>query len=589
MNSRNRAMVEGNMLNLYRVLVRLLFVVASIGLGATAMAAGATIVERNDPLAEPEFLPVHEAYVFTSRLDDGHVVGRWDAAEGYYLYKHRFYIEPSAGVTLGETIIPEGIQKVDDFFGEVEVYYDSVEVRAPVVGQSARGFTVTFGFQGCADKGLCYPPDENVATFGDPEAIAATAESGSVAGFAGGSGSGGVVGGGDAAATSFLFILFSAFLGGLILNLMPCVFPVLSIKALSVVNAEGTSERLSHAFGYTVGVVATFVALGALLLVLKSFGQSVGWGFQLQSPAFITFLAILFFALGLNLLGVLEIPGFGVAMENPNPFATGVLAVILATPCTVPFMGAALGYGLSQSAVTMVAVMFFLGIGMAAPYLTLTLIPQLANRLPRPGAWMVTFKQVMAFPLFLTVVWLVWVLTRQAGPESTAVVLLACTMFGFLAWLATGKANRLPAVWVGGVLVTVLAIFNLPQREAEPQSGAGFDMAAIEARVASGEPVFINFTAAWCITCLANDRSTLSTDRVQEFFDANGVAYVKADWTNADPTITAVLERFGRNGVPLYVYLPVDGEPVVLPQILTPGIVIDTVTEGLGAPVVASR
>ncbi len=589
MNSRNLAMVEGNMLNLYRVLVRLLFVLASIGFGATAMAAGATIVERNDPLAEPEFLPVHEAYVFTSRLEDGQVVGRWDAAEGYYLYRHRFYVEPSAGATLGELIIPEGIQKVDDFFGEVEVYYDSVEVRAPVVGQSARGFTVTFGFQGCADKGLCYPPDENVATFGDPAAIAATAQAGSLAGLAGGSSTAGVAGSGDAATTSFLFILFSAFLGGLILNLMPCVFPVLSIKALSVVNADGTSERLSHALGYTAGVVATFVALGALLLVLKSFGQSVGWGFQLQSPAFITFLAILFFALGLNLLGVLEIPGFGVAMENPNPFATGVLAVIVATPCTVPFMGAALGYGLSQSAVTMVAVMFFLGIGMAAPYLALTLIPALANRLPRPGAWMVTFKQVMAFPLFLTVVWLVWVLTRQAGPESTAVVLLACTLFGFLAWLAIGKANRLPAVWVGAVVVTILAIFNLPQTEAEPQSSDGFDMAAIEDRVASGEPVFINFTAAWCITCLANDRTTLSTDRVQEFFDANGVAYVKADWTNADPTITAVLESFGRNGVPLYVYLPVDGDPVVLPQILTPGIVIDTVTEGLTAPVVASR
>lgn len=587
MNSRNLAMVEGNMLNLYtRVLVCLLFVAALVGFGPTAMAADDTIIERNDPLAEPEFLPVHEAYVFSSRLEDGHVVGRWDAADGYYLYKHRFYVEPSDGATLGELIIPEGIQKVDDFFGEVEVYYDSVEVRAPVVGQSARGFTVTFGFQGCADKGLCYPPDENVATFGDPAAIVASTEAAAVAGMAGGGAGAGSLGGAES--TSFLFILLSAFLGGLILNLMPCVFPVLSIKALSVVNADGASERLSHALGYTAGVVATFVALGALLLVLKSLGQSVGWGFQLQSPAFITFLAILFFALGLNLLGVLEILP-GVAMENPNPFATGVLAVIVATPCTVPFMGAALGYGLSQSAVTMVAVMLFLGVGMAAPYLALTLIPQLANRLPRPGAWMVTFKQVMAFPLFLTVVWLVWVLTRQAGPESTAIVLLACTLFGFLAWLAMGKARRLPAVWVGGVLVTVLAIFNLPQADSAPETNDGFDMAAIEARVASGEPVFINFTAAWCITCLANDRSTLSTDRVQEFFDANGVAYVKADWTNADPTITAVLERFGRNGVPLYVYLPVEGEPVVLPQILTPGIVIDTVADGLSAPVLARR
>ena len=585
MNSGIRWMVEGSML---RFFTRAFLIGVSCVIGAATMAADAIKVERNDPLAEPDFLPVHEAYVFSSRLDDGHVVGRWDIADGYYLYRHRFDVTPSDGVTLGELVIPDGLQKVDDFFGEVEVYYDAVEVRAPVVGQSARGFTVAFGFQGCADLGLCYPPDENVATFGDAAAETSTnaPSNGAGAGAALMSGGGPGV---DSADPSFLFILLSALLGGMILNLMPCVFPVLSIKALSVVNADGASERMSHALGYTAGVVATFVALGALLLVLKALGQSVGWGFQLQSPGFITFLAILFFALGLNLLGVLEIPGFGIAMEKPNPFATGVLAVIVATPCTVPFMGAALGYGLSQSGITMVAVMLFLGLGMAAPYLALTLIPQLANRLPRPGAWMVTFKQVMAFPLFLTVVWLVWVLTRQAGPESTAIVLAACTAFGFLAWLAMGRAKRLPAVWVGGVVVAALSIVSLPEAADAPAAGDGFDMAAIEARVAGGEPVFINFTAAWCITCLANDRSTLSTDRVQAFFDDNGVAYLKADWTNADPAITTVLERFGRSGVPLYVYLPVDGEPVVLPQILTPGIVIDTVTDGLEGAVVAQR
>lgn len=528
---------------------------------------------------EPEFLPVDEAFVFSAELtEDGGVLARWTMPDGYYLYKHRFAAEANAGTDLGEPVIPDGKRKVDEYFGEVEVYYHQAEMRVPVHAQSGRFLEVGIEYQGCADYGLCYPPEQKWVSF-DVAAGPGSTSAGSASTMATGAGASAGAAAESMNFTTLLAVLGSAILGGLILNLMPCVFPVLSIKALSLIDVESESDRLRHALGYAAGAVFTFIALGALLAALRGAGESIGWGFQLQSPGFVAAMALLFFVLGLNLLGVLELPGFGVAMDKPNPFATGVLAVVVATPCTVPFMGAALGYGMSQSTWVLLAVMTALGIGMALPYVVLTAVPQLSRLLPRPGPWMVRLKQIMAFPLFATVVWLVWVLVMQSGANGVAMVLAACVLLGFLAWLGQGRANRLAAVWSAAVATSALVIWAVPgQPEAATASG-NFDVAAIERHRANGEPVFLNLTASWCITCLANDRSTLSSDTVNEFFETRGIRYVKGDWTNADPAITSVLESFGRSGVPLYVYYPVRGEPVVLPQVLTPGIVIDAIND----------
>ena len=529
--------------------------------------AGLGLDRAPDPLAaQVEFLPVDEAYRFSAVLREGHILARWEIEPGYYLYRSRFDFQPDARATLGEPQIPPGQPKVDEFFGEVEVYYDEVTVVVPVTGQATSSFSVRFGYQGCADAGLCYPPETRAVTFAT-----------------GGAGVGPMAddAGAGADMAGVLAALASAILGGLILNLMPCVFPVLAIKAVSLVEAEPRG-RWRHAVGYGLGVVVTFLALGGLLAVLRSAGEAIGWGFQLQSPGFVVAMALVFFLLGLNLLGVLEVPGFGVAMEGSNAFAAGIIAVVVATPCTAPFMGAALGYGIAHSTPMLLLVMAALGVGLALPYVVLAVVPALADRLPRPGPWMATLKQVLAFPLFLTVAWLVWVLGRQAGADAVLAALCACTVLGFVAWLALGKPARLPLVWGAAALVLALTTWFVPRPQAGPAESS-FDMAAVEERAAAGEPLLLNFTAAWCITCLANERTTLSTARVREFLAANGISQIKADWTNADPAITEALSRFGRSGVPLYVFYPPGREPVLLPQVLTPGIVIETITAAAGA------
>ena len=523
-------------------------------------AAAQTVLTPGDnPLEEPDFLPVDEAFVLTARVtDDGVLVADWRMPEGYYLYRHRFGFETRDGTVLGAPETPAGLEKTDEFFGEVEVFYGTATVRVPVVAAGANPFEVAIDYQGCADYGLCYPPERKWLRF------AAAGVDMDVAA-------------GGLALAELLAILASAVVGGLILNLMPCVFPVLSIKALSLLGApEG---RLRDAAGFSAGVVATFVLLGLALVALKGAGEAVGWGFQLQSPGFVAAIALLFFVLGLNLLGVLETPGFGVGgLERAGPFAAGMLAVVVATPCTVPFMGAAVGYGLSQPAPVLLAVMVALGVGMALPYVVVVGVPAVAARLPRPGPWMATLKQVMAFPMFATVVWLVWVLALQSGAGGAAWVLGAFVVAGFLAWLGMRRAAWLRPVWVAVAGLTAFSVWAVSsvERPAMVVEG-GFDMQVVEAHRAEGRPVFLNFTAAWCITCLTNEQSTLGTDRVRSYFKERGIAYVKGDWTNADPAITAVLERFGRSGVPLYVYFPPEGDPVVLPQILTPGVVIGAI------------
>lgn len=397
-----------------------------------------------------------------------------------------------------------------------------------------------------------------------------------------------------------------ALLGGLVLNLMPCVFPVLSLKVLGVVQqASETASRVRlHGLAYTAGILVSFALLSGLLLVLRAGGAEIGWGFQLQSPGFVAVLAYLLFALGLSLSGVFHIGGSFMGIGHSlasrpglsGSFFTGVLATVVATPCTAPFMGAAVGFALLQPAPVAVGIFLSLGLGLALPFLILSFVPALHRLLPRPGAWMVRFQQALAFPLYGTVAWLVWVLQRQVGPEALAAVLAGLVLVAFAAWAwaasreSRGAMRRVGSALGIGAAAAALLLARLPagaERSAAAPAVSAADSIAepwseerLEQLRAEGKPVFVNFTAAWCVTCLVNERTTLGTERVRSLFAEKGITYLKGDWTNEDPAITAALERHGRSGVPLYLYYPAGGgEPKVLPQILTEEIVRDALAD----------
>jgi thiol:disulfide interchange protein len=407
-----------------------------------------------------------------------------------------------------------------------------------------------------------------------------------------------------AAGPGLALVLLLAFAGGLILNLMPCVFPVLSLKALAVIRSRDQSSRHRqiHALAYTAGVVVSCVAIAAVLLGLRAGGAAIGWGFQLQSPVVIGVLAYVMFALGLSLSGLFEVggrwTGMGQTLTQSNgsggSFFTGVLAVVVASPCTAPFMGTALGFALVQPPLIAASVFVALGLGLASPFLLIGFVPGAARLLPKPGAWMERFKQFMAFPLYLTAVWLVWVAGQQAGPGAMALLLVGIVFIALAAWtLRQGtRAWRLIGGVAAVVAVAVLAqpILRSAAPGADPAGGqAATDRAAAEgvysdarfdALRAEGRSVFVNVTADWCISCKVNERTTLSSTRVQQAFADRDIAYLKADWTRADPAITRVLERYDRSGVPLYLLSLNGGAPTVLPQLLTPDLVI----EALGTP-----
>lgn len=508
-----------------------------------------------------EFLTVDEAYPTDAELnEDGRVLVRWVMPDGYYLYRHSLNIVGKEGTGLGALSIPPGKLKTDEFFGEVEVYYNFLEISAPIIAQSHAEVVVDVHYQGCADAGLCYPPEVRQFRFA-AQGLSVDAVSDQIV----------------AASTSVStwVAMGSALLAGLILNLMPCVFPILSIKALSIVQIADESENLRHALGYLCGVVATFLTLAILLLVLRAFGAAIGWGFQLQSPGFVTAMILLFFVMSMNLLGVIEIPGFGVSMSKPNPFLTGVLAVIVATPCTVPFMAAAIGYAISQGGVGLVLIMGMMGVGMALPYIVVTATPRIAARLPRPGQWMVTFKRVMSIPMVLTVVWLVWVLTRQVGLIGIVWSVVAAVLLTIAAFIGRRQVKWLTSVWAVILIVIASAVYAVsqPNESLQTTESKSFDYDRYQVLIAEQRPIFLNVTADWCLTCLANERTTLSRERVSQAFAQYGVTYIKADWTNRDSQVTKLLEQFGRYGVPMYVLYPSVGQPVVLPQVLTPDMV----------------
>ncbi len=387
---------------------------------------------------------------------------------------------------------------------------------------------------------------------------------------------------------SLLAALLGALLGGMILNLMPCVFPVLAIKVISF--TRHAKDRHGHrvsGLAYSAGVVISFLALGALMLGLRSAGEQLGWGFQLQSPAVVAALAVLFTVMGLNLAGLFEFGQFlpsrlsTLQAKNPsvNAFLSGVLAVAVASPCTAPFMGASLGLALSLPALQALLVFASIGVGMALPYLAASFIPAVARWLPRPGVWMDTFRRAMAFPMFATVVWLVWVLGQQTGIDGAGALLaLLVAMSGVLwslsltgrsRWLLTGVTVLVLALMLAALGRNVTRPADLGGAAASSDRWQAWAPGRVEQALATGVPVFVDFTAAWCVTCQYNKKTTLVNAEVLSDLTARKVTLLRADWTRRDPAITSALAQLGRNGVPVYVLYQTGKTPVVMSEILT--------------------
>lgn len=403
-----------------------------------------------------------------------------------------------------------------------------------------------------------------------------------------------------------LAILF-AFVGGLILNLMPCVFPVLSIKILSFVKKGGDTSRVVklHGLVFGLGVVISFWVLAGILVILRLGGAQIGWGFQLQSPYFTAFLCLLLVTLALNFLGVFEmglrLSALGGRVNTKeagygSSFFAGVLATVLATPCTAPFMGAALGYALTQTIVDAFFIFTALGVGMALPYVALSFSPPLLKLLPKPGEWMNCFKQLMAFPLFATVIWLLWVFGSQVGLGALIKFLFSLLLLSAVCWVY-GKFYTLNAA-VGvkrSVLIVIIillsGVFYLAYDSASSRSNwliettnkdwKPFSPSKLEELRAEGQAVFIDFTAAWCLTCQANKKNVLRTKKVMDAFKEKGVTLLYGDWTLKDPVITAALESYKRSGVPTYVFYPPikDAEPILLPELLTKKMLLDLINK----------
>jgi thiol:disulfide interchange protein DsbD len=439
---------------------------------------------------------------------------------------------------------------------------------------------------------------EFAAPSGPPVAIAPSVPSSPAAPSASSNNSAAVA---QSASPALFRIIGLAFLGGLILNLMPCVFPVLFLKGLALVNSgnEERSRLRAHGLVYTAGIVISFWALVAVLLALRSAGARLGWGFQFQSPVFLFLMAGLLFFLGLSLAGQFEIglsltsAGGSLAQKQGyiGSFFTGVLAVIVATPCTAPFMGAAIGYALAQPAAVTFAVFTALALGLAAPYLVLTLQPAWTKILPRPGAWMEILRQAVSIPIFGTVIWLAWVVAAIYGATMLAALLAGFLLLAIAGWFL----GRWPGKGWSGVLaamfalcVVALGIYSGRSLAAAPgtrtvqlqgHEAGGWQPWSDEALKRyrdAGRPVFVDFTASWCLSCQVNERVALGTPEVKKAFADGNVALLKADWTQHDEKIAQALEKLGRSGIPVYVlYVPGEANPTLLPEALTPGIVMD--------------
>lgn len=552
--------------------------------------------QSNSIVADAEsFLPVEEAYQLHIEFEQNQLVLVWELANHYFLYRHGFKNETLINQQRNtfEVLLPKGIEKNDEYFGKTEIYYNSV---ISTIALPSEPFLLKASSQGCADAGLCYPPyslyfsinptansivgisaddyqsaiqtkiaiDTNLNTPLDTPS--------------------------SNTAVSFIWILISALLGGIILNLMPCVFPVLSIKIMQLARQQDPAQTKKQGLAYLVGVITSFLFIASIMLAFRASGNAIGWGFQLQNPWFIASMVYLFFILGLSMSGAITLShrwmGMGQSLTEKSglsgAFFTGVLAVVIASPCSAPFMGTALGYAITQSNFVALLIFAVLGLGMALPLLLISFSPAVGRMLPKPGYWMERLKEFFAFPLYATAIWLLWVLGNQTDTTGMAVI-----MFGIVAIVASFWCFKSPKLLIRFVGVVMLFFaLALPfsenlQSSSKPISDihVTFSQAELANLRHQGKAVFIDLTADWCITCIANEKTTLHTPEIRQAFVDAGIVYMVGDWTHFNAEITALLSEYNRSGIPLYLlYPPIPDAPaIILPQLLTRQIILDRI------------
>ncbi len=573
--------------------VQLYFIALAIALSSIAQAGGLSDLGGNDN----EFLAVEDAYQANITVKEDHILIDWVIAPGYYLYKDKFKFlasTPSQDIELLGLYNP-GTIKYDIYYEkDVESYYVTTQVKLPLSGLP-ESFELKARSQGCADAGLCYPPhsqyfqiDQNAKTAVEtPKSVAQTSASNPQTTQTLNS---------SAASNQSLWVyLLMALGGGLLLNLMPCVFPVLSLKALTFASSSDSAHgHQLHGWAYTAGVVGSFVIVALIISAAKAAGEQSGWGFQLQAPEFVAAMAYLFLVMGLSLSGMVHFGasfmgvGQGLTAQEGlrGSFFTGILAAVVASPCTGPLMAPALGFALSQPIYISLAVFIALGFGMALPFLLLSYSPKLSSLLPRPGPWMEKLKELLAFPMYLTATWLLFVFGRQVGMVGVFFLLLGAIAIVFAIWLFKHQPSKPSLRWMIKALglsslafAGHVALTSEDFRNPKGDNWQVFSEEKVASLRAQGQPVFVDFTADWCITCKANKAVALSREGFLSAVSKHNVALLRADWTNENKAISKVLGEFNRSGVPLYLMYPADlnKTPEVLPQVLSQEMVIQAI------------
>ena len=578
----------------------------SVGAASAAIAVPESIAAKAAPtsagplagLASNKLpLPEDQAFKFEAIVNSPEeLLLRFTPAPGYYLYRDKSTLAiDGVNVVAGDPRWPAGQSHSDEYFKNVVVYFDQIDVPLPMrrlTDTAAQTIVLHATYQGCQTDGLCYPPIKHDVTLQLPAgkqsvgAAPAAIDSESIAA-------------GAAPTTSSLSALLAALLlalgGGVILNLMPCVLPVLSLKALSLAQGHETqAQARRHALWYSAGVMLSFAAVGAIAITLRKAGLALGWGFQLQQPVVVAALALLMFAIGLSLSGVFQIgagfAGIGQKLtEKSGPagdFFTGVLAVVVASPCTTPLMGGALAYAFTAPPALAIAVFLALGLGLALPFLLIAFVPALASRLPRPGAWMETLKHVLAFPMYATAAWLISVLAAQRGHDGVLYALFGATALALgLWWWERARYGERKLARLFAALIVLSSLWSLVEIRRLPPIGkviaedsgvVDFSPSRLAGLRAQHRVVFVDMTADWCVSCKTNEKLVFSRPAFRASLDAANAVYMVGDYTNVSDDITAFLEAHHSPGVPLYVVYPASGgEGEVLPTLLTQGMVDD--------------
>ncbi len=556
----------------------------TLGATDTSMRAAPSLLGGSEPLS------VDRAYTFEAiATSPDSVLVRFTMPKGYYLYRDKTsFLADNA--TLGAPRWPAGKPHDDANFGTSVVYFDQVEIPLAVTGLAAdQPLRLTSTFQGCLEGSVCYPPTTRsveVTMPGGARTVsappAATTAPDTIQQQARPDAN---------PAGSLIAALLTALIGGLILNFMPCVLPVLSLKAISILEGgESPHDARRHVLWYTAGVLLAFTTVGLAVIALRHAGLAYGWGFQLQQPLIVALLAYVIVALGLSLSGVVQ---FGVGLGNAGQglatragpsgdFFTGVLAVVVASPCTAPFMGSALAFAFAHSSFVAVLVFVALGLGLALPFLLIGFVPALGRLLPKPGAWMETLKQLLAFPMYLTAAWLIWVLGHQRGVDAIGLALVGVVLLGLALWWFERSRYRhgfLRALALAALVLAALPLYllaHLPTAAAKSLDTNGqvaFAPAKLDALRRAGKSVFVDIGADWCTTCKVNEHAVLDTAAFRDLLKRTDTTLMVGDWTNPDPDIEAFLARFHAVGVPLYVVFRHGDDGHALPTVLTFGIV----------------